>query len=194
MPSHTRTVSPLPCAVGVLLWGAATALLLEDAIHTGRYDVATRATPILTAATVAAACLAHMRFASWRLVGGAGFAALALLGSVVMATGTLGRIAEAKDGKEAVIQATNRTYGLKDAELTKAKAERDRECRPIGPRCKDWQARVDVLTAELSRIVVKSSDCKGGRHRAACQLAWLQRRAHQGNCASLRPRPGPDVS
>ena len=61
--SHTRSVSAAPCAIGILLWGAATALLLEEAIHAGRYDVATMATPILTAATVAAACLAHMRFA-----------------------------------------------------------------------------------------------------------------------------------
>lgn len=160
MLTHTTRVSAVPCLVGTLLWGAATALLLEDAIRAGHYDVATMATPVLTAATVAAAVLAHMRLASWRLVGGIGFACLALLGSASMVSGTLGRLAEAKDGKEAGIQAVNRTYGIKDAELTRAKVERDRECRTMGPRCKDWQSRVDALTAELAGIVVRSSDPK----------------------------------
>jgi hypothetical protein len=169
-PNTTTRVSWVPAGIGVLLWASATALLLEDAVHTGRYDVATMATPILTAATVAAACLAHLRLKSWRLIGGAGFMLLALLGSTVMAVGTLGRIAEAKDGKEATIQATNRTYGLKDAELTKAKGERDRECKVMGPRCKDWQARVDNLTSELAGIVVKNSDAKAD---AITRLATL---------------------
>jgi hypothetical protein len=160
----------MPAIVGTLLWGAATALLLEDAIHTGNYSVATMATPVLTAATVASACLAHLRFQAWRLIGASGFLVLALLGSTVMATGTLGRLAEAKDGKEATIQATNRTYGIKDTELTKAKAERDKECRSMGPKCKDWQTRVDVLTADLAKIVVRSTDPKAD---AVARLASL---------------------
>ena len=163
-------IAPVPLLIGVLLWGAATALLLEDAWHAQRFDVATMATPILTAATVASACLAHLRFASWRLLGGAGFAALALLGSIVMSTGTLGRLAENKDGKEATVQATNRNYGFRIGDLTAAKAEQARECKSVGPKCAQWNARVDVLTKELSGIVVKSSDPKAD---AIARLATL---------------------
>lgn len=169
MSTNTR-VSLVPATVGTLLWAAATALLLEDAIRAGHYDVATMATPVLTAATVAAACLAHMRLRQWKVLGAAGFAALALLGSTVMVSGTLGRLAEAQDGKQAQVQVVNRTYGIKDAELTKARTERDRECRTMGPRCKDWQTRVDLLTAELSSLVVRSSDAKAD---AVARLAIL---------------------
>ena len=42
-------------------------------------------------------------------IGGAGFLLLALLGSAVMVSGTLGRLVEAKDGKEAAVQTVNRT-------------------------------------------------------------------------------------
>jgi hypothetical protein len=156
----SNTISPIPASIGILLWGAATALLLEEAIHAGRYDVATMATPILTAATVAAACLAHMRFARLRLIGGAGFLLLALLGSAVMVSGTLGRLAEAKDGKEAAVQTVNRTYGEKQGALDAAKVSAKAECKVMGPRCKDWQSRVDVLTRELSGLVVRSADPK----------------------------------
>ena len=75
----------VPGTIGILFWGAATALLLEEAFHATRFDLATMSVPILTAATVAAAVLAHQRFARWRLIGGTGFALLALLGSLVMA-------------------------------------------------------------------------------------------------------------
>lgn len=160
MTSNTRTITPVPLLIGTLLWGAATSLLLEDAIRLGHYDVSTMATPILTAATVAAACLSHIRLRQWKLICSAGFAALALLGSTVMVSGTLGRLAESKDGKEAEIQAVNRTYSVKDAELATARKERDKECRTMGPKCKDWQSRVDTLTAELSSLVVRSSDAK----------------------------------
>jgi CBS domain-containing protein len=153
-------ISPVPVIVGTLLWGAATALLLEDALHSGRYDVATMATPILTAATVAAACLCHARLRDWRILGAAGFLLLALLGSAVMVSGTLGRLAEAKDGKEATVQAVNRTYGEKQDALTEAKAAAKRECVKRGPVCTGWQQRIDQLTAELSAIVVRSSDPK----------------------------------
>ena len=57
-----------PAIVGTLLWGAATALLLEDAWHAQRFDVATLSVPILTAATVGAAVAAHTRLATWRLM------------------------------------------------------------------------------------------------------------------------------
>jgi hypothetical protein len=152
--------SPLPLGIGVLLWIAATAMLLEESWHLQRFDVATLSVPILTAGTVASACLAHLRFASFRLLGGLGFLVLAVLGSTIMATGTLGRIAEAKDSKQAGIYAATRTFGLKQDELKAAKAEAARECKSLGSKCLSWQARIDTLTKELSAINVRSSDPK----------------------------------
>jgi hypothetical protein len=155
-----HTVSIVPAAIGVLLWGSATALLLEDAYHAHRYDVATMATPILTAATVAAAVMAHRRLARFRLLGGLGFAALALLGSLVMATGTLGRLAETKEGKVADTQRVNRDYGFRIDELKQAKAEQVRECKSFGKKCEAWNSRVDLLTTQLAGIAVKATEPK----------------------------------
>jgi hypothetical protein len=135
-------------------------MLLEDAWQAQRFDVATLSVPVLTAATVAAAVLAHTRLASFRLIGGVGFAMLALLGSAIMASGTLGRLAETKDGKVADVNRTNRTYGFRVADLTAAKAEQAKECRSMGPKCQQWNARVDTLTRELSDITVRSADPK----------------------------------
>ena len=112
-----HSISVIPLLLGIALWAAATALLLEEAWHAQRFDVATMSVPVLTAATVAAACLAHLRFASWRIISGLGFSVLALLGSLIMSTGTLGRLAEAKEGKTAGIATVNRTYELKASEL-----------------------------------------------------------------------------
>ena len=114
--------------------------------------------------------LAHQRFARWRLIGGTGFALLALLGSLVMATATLGRIAEAKDSKSSTVQEVNRTYGNKADDLKAAKAEQAKECKSIGKKCAAWNARVDKLTSELAGIVVKSSDPKAD---AIARLATL---------------------
>ena len=41
-----------------------------------------------------------------------------------------------------------------------AKASAKAECKVMGPRCKEWQGRVDVLTRELSGLVVRSADPK----------------------------------
>lgn len=163
---HTIKVGPL--LIGIGLWFAATCLLLEEAWHRQVFDVATLSTPILTLGTIGAAVLAHLRFARFRLIGGTGFALLALLGSTVMVSGTLGRLATVKDEKEATVGATNRTYGNKADDLKAAKTEQARECKSIGKRCEAWNARVDVLTRELSGIVVKSTDPKSD---AAARLA-----------------------
>ena len=77
-----------------------------------------------------------------------------------MSTGTLGRLAEAKDGKVADVNRTNRTYGHKNDDLKAAKVEQTRECKSIGAKCEKWNARVDQLTRELAGIVVRSTDPK----------------------------------
>jgi hypothetical protein len=171
MSTTTTRISAIPLTIGIALWAAATGLLLEEAIHAGRYDVATMATPILTAATVAAAVLAHVRLSQWRVVGAVGFAGLALLGSLVMVSGTLGRVAEAKDAKQAGNTAGNRQFGLKNEELATAKREAAVECRSgFGQRCGAAKARIDAITADLASMKVVAIDAKAD---AIARLASL---------------------
>ena len=163
MTDHQTTpaVMWVPATIGVLLWGAATALLLEEAWHAQRFDVATLSVPVVTAATVAAAVRAHHAFVSWRLLSAAAFAMLALLGSIIMASGTLGRLAEAQDGKQATVGAVNRGYGMKTEELKIARGDAARECKSgVSTKCMNANGRVDALTKELSGIVVRSTDPK----------------------------------
>lgn len=160
MPTDKHTISVIPFLLGIALWLSATCLLLEEAYHAQRFDVATLSVPVLTASTVAAACLAHLRFASFRILSGLGFTVLALLGSLIMSSGTLGRLAEAREGKTADIETVNRTYKLKVDELKAAKVEQVKECRTIGKRCTLWNERVDQLTSELAGITPRATDAK----------------------------------
>ena len=142
----------MPCLVGLLLWTGATALLCEDALRTAHVTINHALQPLLTAGTVAAAVYCHHRLASLRLLSGAAFLALALLGSVATVYGTLSRTATARDAAQADAMASNRQLALKSEALEAAKREAARECKPIGPRCKDWLARVDQLTQEMAPL------------------------------------------
>ena len=159
----TQTLTPkirwVPAITGFSLLTAATALLLEDQFRSGHWDVSHLVVPILTGATCVAGVLAHHAFARWQLISGTALAMLALLGSALCILNTLSRTATARDDAEATVQATNRTYGDKTADLKAAKIEQAKECKSsIGPKCEKWIARVDKLTSELGGIVVKSSD------------------------------------
>jgi hypothetical protein len=80
------------------------------------------------------------------------FVLLAVLGSLATIYGTLGRQAEFRDHKQADAMAENRTLSLKEEELGPAKALAKKECNTIGPRCQQWQTRVDTLTREMSSL------------------------------------------
>lgn len=147
-------VNYIPALLGLSLWLGATAILCEDLFHSGHLTITHALQPVLTAGTVAAAVWVHK--ARW--IAKPAFLVLALIGSLATLYGTMGRQATAKDDTEATIQATNRTYGDKTADLKAAKVEQAKECRTIGKRCEAWNARVDKLTGELSGIVVKSTD------------------------------------
>lgn len=140
--------------VGLALWAGATAILCEDVFHSGHLTITHALQPVLTAGTVAAAVWVHR--ARW--IAKPAFLVLALIGSLATLYGTMGRQATAKDDTEATIQATNRTYGDKQSELRAAKVEQARECKTIGKRCEAWNTRADKLSAELSGIVVRSTD------------------------------------
>src|SRR5437773_1710887 len=101
MSIHTRRIAAVPCLVGLLLWTGATALLCEDALHGHSVTINHALQPLLTAGTIAAAVYAHHRIASWRVLSGAAFLALALLGSAATVYGTLSRTATARDTAQA---------------------------------------------------------------------------------------------
>jgi hypothetical protein len=156
----TRTPSPnvIPFLAGTLLWTGATTLLLEDAWRSGQLSVTNAMMPVLTLGTVLAAVIAHRSLGSWRPISGALFLALAILGSLATIHGTLGRQAETRDHKQADAMAENRTLALKEEELVQAKGQAKRECATIGPRCQQWQSRVDSLTREMSSLRAVSVD------------------------------------
>jgi hypothetical protein len=146
----TRPVAVLPCLIGAALWTGATALLCEDALRSGHFSINGAPQPLLTAGTVCAAVLCHHRLAGWRLISGAAFLLLALLGSAATIYGTLSRTAAARDLSQADAMAANRTLAERDAALQAAKVAAAAECKVMGPRCQQWQGRVDALTREMA--------------------------------------------
>lgn len=152
--------------IGTSLWLGATALLVEDAFHSGHLTVTHALQPLLTAGTVAAAVWVHR--ARW--LAKPGFLALAVLGSLVTVYGTMGRQAETGDGRRAEATATNAALTRKLADLQHAKAEQAKECRVIGKRCQAWNERVDKLSAELEGRAAVTVD---PRQAAVVKLATL---------------------
>jgi hypothetical protein len=161
MRTPTTSLCVVPLVAGAALWIGATALLTEDAFRSGEVTVNHLLQPLLSAGTVAAAILCHHRLASWRLVSGSAFLVLAVLGSLATIYGTLSRTATARDSQLSVAMAENRTLSLKDEELVQAKAQAKRECATLGPRCQQWQSRVDQLTREMAYLRAVSVDPRG---------------------------------
>ena len=119
---HKTTIAPVPLVTGILLWAAATALMLEDCYRAGTWDAAHISVPILTASTCVAGTLAHLRLARWRLLSGLGLAALALFGSGLCVFNTLARTATDRDRTIAVAMAANRVLHDRQGELDRARA------------------------------------------------------------------------
>lgn len=156
----TQTIAPrvhvVPATIGFCLWAGATALMTVDALETGHLTTAHALAPVLTASTVASAVFAHHRLMSWRLIGAAMFAALALFGSALTCYSTLGRVAHDKDAKLGDAMRDNRNLDNKLEDLKAAKASAKVECKNIGPKCTQWLARVDVLTRETANMSTRA--------------------------------------
>lgn len=165
-----KRIAPVPLLVGLGLYLAATGLLVEDVFRTGHVSSSHLLMPILTASTAAAAVFAHHRLADLRLIGAAMFAAVAILGSLLTIYSTLGRQADARDAKISTAIASNRTFELKRDALNDARRMHTIECGKRGPRCKEWEARVDGLTTELAGLKVVAVDARAD---ALSRLAGL---------------------
>jgi hypothetical protein len=155
---HKTTIAPVPLVTGILLWAAATALMLEDCYRAGTWDAQHLAVPILTASTCVAGALAHLRLARFRFLSGLGLAALALLGSTLCVLNTLGRTATDRDHRIAVAMAQNRVLHDRQGELDRARLEMTRECKARGPRCREWESRVDQLQRETAPMLAVAVD------------------------------------
>lgn len=159
-----------PFTVGTLLLSAATGLLLEDAILSGHWTATHLLMPILTIGTTAAAVQFHKSLASWRVFSATAFLALAVLGSLAVLSGTIGRQADTRETKTNEATRLNRALAAKQADLEHAKAEQKKECRVIGKRCQAWNDRVDDLTREASAMPAATVDPKA---EAVARLATL---------------------
>jgi hypothetical protein len=182
-------------AVGALLWGGATALLIEDAWRSGHVSVQHLLMPCLTAGTVVAAVQFHHQLSSRRWMSALAFLALAALGSISTVYSTLGRTAEAHDVRAASAAAANRTLALRQQSLSSAKkelalaeAEVARECRGgFGKNCAGWRATAserrsaaDRIEAELASMAAAPADARAdaavrlGKLLGASDEAWLR--------------------
>jgi hypothetical protein len=167
---HKTSIAPVPLVTGILLWAAATALMLEDCYRAGSWDAAHIAVPILTASTCVAGCLAHMRLVRFRVLSGLALAALALFGSALCVLNTLSRTATDRDRTIAVAMAQNRVLHDRQGELDRARVEMTRECKARGPRCREWESRVDALQRETAPMLALAVD---PRSDAVARLAVL---------------------
>ena len=91
--THATRIAWFPAIIGFSLWTGATALLCEDAYHSGHITVQHALMPVLTASTVAAAVFAHKRLGQWKVFAAFVIALLAVLGSGLTVYGTIGRVA-----------------------------------------------------------------------------------------------------
>ena len=147
-----------PLVIGVLLMGAAVALLWDDA-HERGWTVHHWLQPVLALGTATAAVYAHHRFAEWSILAGLAFSVVALSGSLLVAYGTMGRQADARDVKVGVALAANRTLQDKKDALETAKADAARECKSgVGQRCTNASTRVDKLIAEMATLRTVNPD------------------------------------
>src|SRR5262245_34599174 len=95
--SYARTpVAWGPLVIGLLFALAAIVLLGDDALHRG-LTVHHALQPVLVLGAAAAGIFAHHSFHAWRLGYGSAFLLVAVLGSLLVVYGTMGRQADARD-------------------------------------------------------------------------------------------------
>ncbi len=159
MSSHTRPVAFIPALLGTALWAGASALLCEEAWHSGVWNVSTVVQPALVASAIASGVFVHKSIGDWRPIRAAMFLCLALLASVACLWNTVGRMADAQDHREGDAMRDNRTLALNDAELATARADAARECKSgFGVKCIGAKARIDALVSRMASMRVSAID------------------------------------
>jgi hypothetical protein len=146
--------------IGFLFALAAIVLLADDAYHRG-LNVHHALQPMLVLGAAAAGIYAHHALHALRLGSFLAFFTVAVLGSLLIVYATMGRQADAREGRQADTRLGNEQHTEIKAELTAAKANRDTECKgkgANGPKCKDWQGRVDALLKQLGGLKTAALD------------------------------------
>jgi hypothetical protein len=188
--THARTPAVLwgLLTTGLLMLASATGLLLEDAIRSGHLSTQHWLQPVLAIGAATTAYYAHQGLREFRLGSGLGLALVALLGSCLIVYGTMGRQADARESRQAEARASNDVHAETKAELAKAQSERDRECRGgFGPKCREWQGRVDTLTKQLGGLKTAALDPRAEAIGDLAALVSFDRRRTMAIVAAVDP-------
>jgi hypothetical protein len=175
--------------IGLLFALAAAVLLVEDALHRG-LSVHHALQPVLVLGAAASGIYAHHSLADRRLGYFLAFLVVAALGSALVVYGTMGRQADARETRQSETRSGNDQHALIKAELTDAKAGRDVECKgkgANGPKCKDWQGRVDVLAAKLGKLKTASLDPRADALGDFASLIGFDRERTMAIVAAIDP-------
>ncbi len=171
---------------GVMAAGGATALLTKDAFDTG-LTLDHCLMPLLVGITILAGHLFWQALKEWRILSAVGFGALALYGSFLTITETMGRRAEVSDGKvmlaeqaaakrvsrAALAQTLNLALPSQKLECAGAPVPAPAtwpECRRKSAHVEALRAQIATLDAELAPVKVAPVDAKGERLAAIAGL------------------------
>jgi hypothetical protein len=170
-----RTPVWMALVIGLIFMASAVALLVGDALQRG-LSIHHCLQPVLAIGAAAAAIYAHHAFASWRFGYGLAFLVVAVLGSLLVVYGTMGRQADAREARQSGTRAGNEAHAETKAELVTAKANRDKECKAFGPKCSNWQARVDALGKQLGSLHTAALDPRAEAIGDMASLVGFDRR------------------
>lgn len=144
---------------GTLAIGGATALLIRDGINTG-FTLDHALMPVLVGLTVLFGHECYRALKELKIISAAGFAALAVFGSGIIVTETMGRRAEVRDAKVAseskgVDQFAALMANLNRANQLEAEAESwvANECKTgLGPKCRGVTYTRDQRRAHAEKL------------------------------------------
>lgn len=168
-------IHSLPSTVGgAVAAGGSIALLTRDAFQTG-FTLDHALMPVLVGLTVLVSHEALRAFKDWKPISAVGLFALAVFGSGLIITETMGRRAEARDSKVLVAEDTEERRTAALAELASAKSElasinpmRRTECvgapDPLPargwPKCRSLTGEAEALQERIASIETALADMK----------------------------------
>lgn len=146
-------------AGGLAAAGGSVAFLWRDAIATG-WTIEHGAMPVLVGLTILTAHLFGQAVREWRPVAAVAFGLLAIAGSGIIVSETMGRRAEVRDAKVAVAAKSaddlgriGADYAKAQALVTEAQAWVAHECRTgTGPKCRGTTFTLNQRTAYAAQL------------------------------------------
>lgn len=196
-------VSSWPATLGGLIAaGGSIAFLVRDALATG-WTIEHGAMPALVVLTILVAHLFTQALREWRAVSAIAFLVLALAGSLIIGTETMGRRAEVRDTKVAVVTKSTDDLARIGAEFSRQQklvAEAESwvagECASgKGKKCGGVQHILDQRTSHLNKLradleaakPAAPADPKADRLADVAALAGLDRLSMRNLVQTLDP-------